>query len=379
LVTFAASLATRVASDAANVTTDPGPLADTSAIMIHRAIFCLALVLAANAAQAQVLLKNICHVKGQEGSSLHGLGLVVGLNGTGDGGDFLPAMRCVAQAMELMGNPVGKGGAAELKNAKNVALVMVTATIPGAGAREGDRIDCVVSSIGSAKNLDGGRLFLTPLQGPQPRNPRVFALAEGPIKIDGPDNPRTGRIFEGCRLEEDFNHPFVRDNKITLVLKPSHADWQVAQDIAEMINDNTQLQVASRYDVLATAPNQVNIEVTIPPQYREVPGQWVAQIMSLPIVEPQTEARVYVNERAGNVVVSGDVEIGTVLVTHKNLVVEAGKTPPFVPVEMNPTRTATLKSLVDALNAVKVPTADIIEILKGVEKTGNLHGRLIIE
>ena len=79
---------------------------------------------------------------------------------------------------------------AELKDTKNVALVLVTATIPAMGARQGDKIDAVVSSIGSAKSLAGGRLFLTPLIGPDPRNPRVYAFAEGPLTLE---NPATSR------------------------------------------------------------------------------------------------------------------------------------------------------------------------------------------
>ena len=81
--------------------------------------------------------------------------------------------------MSIMGNSPAANAMVELKDTKNVALVLVTATIPAAGARQGDKIDCVVSSIGSAKSLAGGRLFLTPLIGPDPKHPRVYAFAEG--------------------------------------------------------------------------------------------------------------------------------------------------------------------------------------------------------
>src|SRR5688572_9970949 len=101
-------------------------------------------------AWARTRLKNLCRVKGQEENTLQGLGMVVGLKGTGDGGEFLPTIRSLATAMQLMGNPIGKGGPIELKNAKNVALVMVTVTVPAAGGRQGDKLDCTVSSIGSA-------------------------------------------------------------------------------------------------------------------------------------------------------------------------------------------------------------------------------------
>ena len=91
--------------------------------------------LSAGPAAARILLKNICRVKGQEENTLHGLGLVMGLKGTGDGGDFLPTIRGLSTALQLMGNnPFDKQNNIGIKEAKNVALVMVTATIPAAGA-----------------------------------------------------------------------------------------------------------------------------------------------------------------------------------------------------------------------------------------------------
>ncbi len=97
--------------------------------------------------------------------------------------------------MQLMGSPIGKGGAGELKDAKNVALVMVTATVPAAGARQGDLLDCTVSSIGGAKSLAGGTLMMTPLQGPHVNSDRVYAFAQGAINLNDIKLPTTGRDF----------------------------------------------------------------------------------------------------------------------------------------------------------------------------------------
>ncbi|MGA2034591.1 MAG: flagellar basal body P-ring protein FlgI, partial [Thermoguttaceae bacterium] len=213
----------------------------------------------------RLTLKSICHVKGQEENSLQGLGIVVGLKGSGDGGNYLPTLRSVAKVMSVMGNTAGKNGPLELKDSKNVALVTITATIPAGGAREGDKIDCVVSSVGSAKSLAGGRLFLAPLIGPDCHNPRVFAFAEGPITLEGAANTTTGRVHGGCRLEEDFFNVFTKDGKITLVLEKNHADFQVAQDIADLVNSQLRLQTSSSAP-LARAINQGNIEVIMPPQ-----------------------------------------------------------------------------------------------------------------
>ena len=332
-------------------------------------------------ADARTLLKNICRVKGQEENTLQGMGLVVGLKGTGDGGDFMPAIRSLAIALQLMANPVGKTGPLELKNAKNVALVMVTATVPGAGGRQGDKLDCTINSIGSAKSLNGGTLFMTPLQGPQVGNKRVYAFAQGPIHLDDVATPTTGRINKGCRLEEDFFNAFSKNGKITLVLDKNHADFQVAQDTAELINSQLNFQTHEGY--LAKAINQGNIEVMIPKQYRNDPVLFVSQVLSLPTLEPQSEARVVINERAGSIVIGGDVEIGSAVVTHKNIVIETGDASVtashFVPLDPEKTNTAKLKALVEALNAVKAPTADIIEIIKGLDRNGKLHASLIIE
>ena len=329
-------------------------------------------------ADARTTLKSICRVKGQEENTLQGLGIVVGLSGTGDGGSFLPTVNSLAKVMTVMGEPLSQGGLAELKDAKNVALVIVSATVPAAGARQGEKLDCVVSSIGSAKSLAGGRLFLTPLIGPDRDNPRVYAFAQGPISLED-ETTTTGRIHAGCRLETDFFNVFTKDGKITLVLDKNHADFQVAQDVAELIN--SQLGFQSSRLPLAKALDQTNIEVTIPSQYREHTVLFVSQVIGLPMLEPQTGARVVINERAGSIVITGEVEIGAVAVTHKNVLVETGTAAGgrFVPLDLEETETAKLNALVQALNAVQVPTEDIIEIIKRLHRSGKLHGRLIIE
>ena len=348
--------------------------------------------------QARTLLKNICRVKGQEENTLQGLGLVVGLKGTGDSPNSLPTIRSLAQAIQLMGTPISKRGQVDLKeDVKNVALVVVTVTIPGVGARQGDLLDCTVSSIGGAKSLNGGQLFITAMQGPQIDNERVYAFAQGPIHIEDPKSvpPTTGKVFRGCRVEQDFYNPFIKDGRITLVLNKNHADFQVAQEVAELIN--TQLGFQTRSGELAQAVNQENIVVQIPAQYREKPVSFVAQVLSLPMLELQTEARVVINERAGSIVIGGDVEIGAVVITHKNMVIDTtggdaaaaggagggggSSAPPahFVPLETSAAPTPKLKALVETLNTLKVPTEDVIEIIKGLERDGKLHGQLIIE
>lgn len=332
-------------------------------------------------AQGRTILRSICRVKGQEETTLQGLGIVTGLNGTGDGGSSLPTIRSLAATMQWMGNPLGPGGTDELKNAKNVALVIVTATVPAGGACRGDKLDCAVSAI-SAKSLSGGRLFLTPLTGPLPsQNPPVYALAQGPITLDNDEMTTTGRIHGGCRLIEDFFNPFAEDGKITLVIKKDYADFRVAQEIANLINSETALQ--SSGVPLAKALDQINVEVAVPPAYSDALVDFVSQILSLRmLIEPPTGPRVTIFERSGNVVIDGDVEIGPVLIAHKNhVVVETGGAAPsqFVAVDSQTPDNAKLKALLAALDAVRVPSEDVIDIIKALHRDGKLYAQLIIE
>lgn len=340
---------------------------------------CLAFV--PGKAAAATLLKHIVRLKGQEQITIQGMGLVVGLNGTGDGSNYVPAIRGLAAMLQKLGNPINEGGLKELKDAKNVALVMVTATIPGSGARQGDLIDVTVSSVGAAKSLEHGYLVTTTLLSPQVGNDRIYGIASGQVQLDNIRAKTVGRIRQGCRVEEDFFNEFVKDGKITLVLNKSHADFQVAQAIAEQIN--SQLSFQSKGGQIAKALDQVNIEVQIPTQYQDDVVDFVAQVMSRPMLEPETGGKVIINQRIGSIVISGDVEIGAVAVTHKNLVIETPGEPSLanrvVGVETAAKPTAKLKSLVEALNALKVSAEDQIAIIKGIESDGKIHGTVIYE
>ena len=352
----------------------------------------LAFFVAARPTNARTLLKNVCRVKGQEENILHGLGLVVGLKGTGDKGDYLPTMRALAQSMKLMGNPVTLGdpkgkdptGLLELKDTKNVALVMVEATVPSSGARRGDTLDCAVSAI-SAKSLAGGRLMFAALQGPSVTDPQIYALANGRVQMDDPSVPTVGRIHAGCRMEQDLFNPYEKDGLITLVLDKDHADFETAAEIANLVNQRFQSHDTvsdTEGQYVAKAIDPMNILVAIPNVYRDDPVQFVAEVLSIPVYELRSEARVVVNEQTGTIVIGGDVEIGPVVVTHKNVVVEA--TSPteasrFVPVDPEHPESPKLKSLVEALDALHVPAVDVIAILKGIERNGKLHGKLIVQ
>jgi flagellar P-ring protein precursor FlgI len=336
-------------------------------------------------ASARMQLKNICRIKGQEENVLRGWGLVVGLNGTGEANDG-PTMRAIARAMEIMGNPVAQpdakqSGFDELKKMKNVAMVMVTATVPSTGARRGDKVDCFVSAI-NGKSLDGGRLAFASLLGPNTEDKRVYALCQGQVTIDNLQQPMVGVIHAGCQLEADIFTPFYRDGYITLILDKNHADFQTATDVVQFIREKAgypETNDMPASEQMVHAIDAANIRVRIPKHSLNDPVEFASELLEISMEAPKTESRVVINPRAGTIVISGDVEIGDIIVSHKNVVVDATTAPSFAAIDVDQSSAPKLQTLVDQLNSLKVPTADMIEIIKGIERNGKLYGRLIIE
>jgi flagellar P-ring protein FlgI len=323
---------------------------------------------------------DLCRIKGQEENTLHGVGLVVGLKGTGDGDNKL-TLRALARYMELMGHRLGsdaKGQTSldELKGVKNVALVSVSATVPPGGAQQGDLLDCTVSAM-SAKSLEGGQLLLTEMRGPRPDDKMVYGLAKGQISIDDLASPQTGKISLGLQIEGRFQNEFVKNGKLTLVMNKDHASFQNTNYLADRINSQPDLYNAAR------AIDQVKIEVTVPELYKVNPAQFAGLLLDTRVARFQTDTKVIINERKKAVIVGADVEIGPVAVMHKNRLIQTGGTEgtgEFVSLDMVGDGTKTkLSALVDALNALKVPAEDVIDIIKMLQHKQALFGELIIE
>ena len=328
----------------------------------------------------RTLLRDICRVKGQEENVLRGMGLVIGLAGTGEANDP-QTMRLLARAMEIMHAPIsevpigGVGGLKELEKIKNVALVIVTARVPATGARRGDKLDCTVSAV-NGKSLAGGQLAFAALQGPHLRDARVYGLCEGAVHLEDPAQPLVGVVAGGCQMEEDIFTPYMQDGRITLVLEKNHADFQTATDVAVSINR----LYAREGDNFVRAIDAANIVIQVPQEYQSDPVEFVAAVLNdTEVYSPEPEARVVINQRTGSIVIAGDVSIGDVVVSHKNVLVEAGPSPEFTAIDTDNSDSAKLESLVDALNAIKVPNADRVAIIKEIHRSGKLHGKLIIE
>jgi len=341
-------------------------------------------------------LGDICRLKGQETNTLQGLGLVVGLKGTGDG-DAAPTSRALARMMQLMGGPMSLDGSgsldlADVSDAKNVAMVFVTAKLPPVGAQQGDQLDVTVNAI-SAKSLEGGYLMLTPMLGPRADNPTVYAMAQGRLTISPDSPPTSATIQSGMKMESTVRASYVKNDRITLILDRDFADFNTAFRIEYEINSLTSLTMGendtSRLSAgnpssgsgdakLARAIDQLHVEVAVPPLYRDNPIKFISFVLDIPIQLVNRGKRVVIDEKEGIVVIGEDVEIAPVLVTHRNLRIEAGGNGGFV--ELGPDgapATAKLKSLADALGALDVPTSDLIAIIKTLKAKGDLYGEVI--
>jgi flagellar P-ring protein FlgI len=251
----------------------------------------------------------------------------------------------------------------------------VTARVPATGARRGDKLDCDVSAI-NGKSLMGGRLAFAALQGPNVQDRRVYGLAEGQIFVELEEQPLVGRIHDGCQMEEDVFTPFREEDYITLILDKNHANFQT---VSEIVNVIRQTHFQNDEDAVK-ALNAANIRVKVPDAYKYDPVEFISNLLDLQCYTPEPESRVVINQRTGSIVIDGDVQIGDVVISHRNIVVEASQpTQPFAAIDQLQQESAKLQSLVDALNALKVPNADAIEIIKGIDRSGKLHARLIID
>jgi flagellar P-ring protein precursor FlgI len=336
-------------------------------------------------ARAEIKLSDVCRVKGQEENTLHGMGLVVGLKGTGDG-DSKATLRALARYMELMGHRIGNDPRGqlmldELKGVKNVALVFLTVTVPPGGAQQGDLLDCKISAL-SAKSLEGGYLMLTELHGPVPGDKTVYGLAKGQVSIDDIIKPQTGTIAGGCQVEQKFQNEFVKEGKLLLVMNKDHATFQMSTLVEQSVNREPDFRVGSTGEGIAKALDQVRVQVQIPPTYADNPALFASVLMDTRVGRPQTDTTVIINERKQAVIVGADVEIGPVAVMHKNRLIQVGGEQLNQFVEVNPsaeTQKPKLSALVDALNTLKVPAEDVIDIIKMLKHKRALYGELIIE
>ena len=359
--------------------------------MVNGRTLLVGMLLAVLAAPAYaVKIADITRIGGERTNMMTGLGLVYGLKGTGDGGSFTAAIAPLRSMLAKFGDPVT---VQQLSNAANVAIVMVTATVPSSGARDGDHLDVNISSIGAAASLKGGRLFVTPMQGPTPIPvAQPFAFAEGPITIEDLSTPTVGVIRAaagGAVMETDMPARVIdAAGRFTLILDEYSSSWGTASRIAKIINDSE----GTDGETLATAIDGKNIIVTIPQSERDHPDSFIGRIQQLPVQMLATKARVTINQKTGTIIMTGDVEISPVVISHNGLSISTILPPPN-PTARNPIITdhqaiaisttdqgnGNLQDLVAAMEQLKVAAQDRIEIIEELYKTGKLHAELIEE
>lgn len=332
---------------------------------------------------ARVRLDSICSVQGQQETKLTGVGLIIGLPGTGDGVKNKSTIEALQAALSRLNQPTAL---TDIKNGDNVALVLIEASIPKSGAKRGQKIDGYVSSVLGAKSLRGGRLLSTPLAPLGVRQRTAVALAAGAVTIEDAKLPTNGRLALGVDILADVKAMFVNQNEeqesITLLIDPAKASFWTSSEVANVINQEFTFEAEGRKIAKAVGPGSV--EVAIPKIYKDQPVEFIAQVLEVGIDNPHTQARVILNNASKTVVVTGEVEISPVFISHKNFNVEVNgdeEEPPskFFAVDGGQGRQSPvqLQQLQSALKALRVPNEDVIAIIRELHATGKLHAELI--
>ena len=356
------------------------------------------LAVASVGARCEVRLKDITTVQGIRDNQLVGYGLVIGLAGTGDSFRKSPFTEA---SMRSMLDRMGIGLGQLSLQPKNVAAVMVTATLPPF-VRQGSTLDATASSLGDATSLAGGTLILTPLLAP---NGDVYAVAQGPVSANGmiaqgqsatisKGVPTTGRIAEGAIVEKDHSTEINAIPSFTLQLR--NPDFATAAKIADTINAYSVRKFGKK---IAEELDFRSVEVSRPKTI--LASRLVAEIGVLQ-VDADFPARIVIDERNGTIVMGEHVRISPVAVSQGSLTIKVSEEPavyqpePFsdgetviVPSTQIETeeegskvavlRGATLEQLVKGLNKMGLRPSDITSILQSIKAAGALQAEVVVQ
>lgn len=361
----------------------------------------LTTILPSGPAFALSRIKDIAEFEGVRENQLVGYGLVVGLDGTGD--DVKKKSPFTRESLigmlERLGVKVNQANA-DLET-KNVAAVMVTATLP-AFSRQGSEIDVTVSSLGDASSLQGGTLLATPMLG---ADGEVYAVSQGQITIGGfkvtgaaetivRGVPTSGRITRGAIVEREVPFDFTQLQSLKIALR--NPDFTTARRVADAINEFVGAGTAFAMD---SGTVQLNVA-----QYGGEPTALLTDIEQLP-VEPDQQARVVIDENTGVVVIGQNVRISKVAIAQGNLTIRVTETPqvsqpsPFsstgvttvvprtnIDVQEDPNRKlavlndgVTLEELVAGLNSLGVGPRDLISILQSIKSAGAMQADMMVQ
>jgi flagellar P-ring protein precursor FlgI len=358
------------------------------------------LLITSGSASAQVRIKDITDVAGARNNQLFGFGLVVGLDQTGSRSTFTQQVAVdLLQRLGVTTQIFSQLPADSIIRSTCISAVMVVAEI-GPFAHKGTRIDVTVSALDDATSLKGGTLIFTPLRG---ADGAVYALAQGPLSIGGfsiaggqqssgiqKNHLNVGRIPSGGIIEKETPGDLAINGKATLLVR--EPDFNTSRLLAKVINE--------RYPGVATPLDPGAVSLCLPPDPCKTPTQFLAEIGLLEI-RPDSPARIVINERTGTVVAGEHVAIATTAVSHGNLYIGIGETPPPAPQNQlgaSPTvnapagfpvveqksrllvipKATTVADVARALNALGVTPRDLIAIFQAMKQAGALHAELII-
>lgn len=361
---------------------------------LHRLLLgSLALVLCTVSVQASSI-KDFCEVQGARGNMLKGIGIVIGLAGTGD--KAASALDAQKRVLERVGFDVLNLKALKSNNA---AVVMVTAELP-AFAKEGTRLDVKVDSIYDAESLEGGQLLETYLKGPGVED-EVYAVAQGPISVGGfnasggggtkvsKNHVTGGRIPMGAYVEQEVPSNITDGERLNLLLKKP--DFSTADHIEQVVNSTFGLGAAM-------ALGAGTVQITIPEDERLRLTSFIARLNELN-VETEPVTKVVINERTGTIVVGGNVIIKPCQVAHGSLTIKVSKTPevtqalPFTDAKpvttektqvdvteeeayLMPVEGTSAGTVAEALNRLRVTPRDMISIFQALREAGALEADL---
>ena len=365
-------------------------------LVITMITFCMMAIMATAlaASGATTRIKDVAKVQGVRSNQLVGYGLVMGLNGTGDSNKTLQTMQSLSSMLKTFGVTVST---AQMQS-KNVAAVMVTAQLPPF-VKPGDTIDITISSMGDAKNLQGGVLLQTPLRG---ANGQVYAVGQGPVVTGGfsagsggssqtKNFPTVGMTTNGAIVERDVATQLIVDGAITLSL--SQPDFTTANRISEAID--------RQFGGISIARDPGTVVITVPSAYLSNIVGFVSALEELSI-SPDNIARVVINERTGTIVMGSNVSIDEVAVAQGGLSIRITNNPSVsqpLPLSNGSTvpsnnktvdikedkanimvlpATANVGDVVNALNAIGATPRDISSILQAMKAAGALHADLQI-
>lgn len=372
--------------------------------MLKRSLFLTLLFASAAVPAADMFVRDFARPVGERENQLSGVGLVVGLAGTGDTRASSFTTQAIANLLQNFGiaNPE-----AEMRT-KNVATVMVSAKL-GPYLKDGERIDVVVSSIGDATSLAGGTLIQTPLKG---ANGIVYAVAQGSVSIGEQLGGRvggllaskgktTGRVPSGAIVENEVPATVVgEENIIRYALR--QPDYTTAARMSMAINE-TLATIKPEYRDSAKAKDASIVEVRIPVDFEDYPTDFMAAVEQVKVAVEEKANRVVVNERTGTVVIGMNVAIDMCSVAHGNLNVNVQLSSQVSqPAWFAPGQSAlyynnsnfnvkggggslvalpeagSVADLVSALNTIGASSRDLIAILQAIKEAGALHADLEI-